>query len=142
MYNVSQDGDKRWHTGNHKREKSSEEFTESPLDKCHWESDRPLDNTADNWKYVGRCLSQERFGRSSAKIRWIYMRIICMYVFIHIWHITYTCVIQVVTYTYAARRIVREHYGQFSKCHVCFCSLDSGDLKFETVRTNQQHICF
>ena len=32
--------------------------------------------------------------------------------------------------------------GQFSEFHVCFCGLDSGDLKFETVRTNKQHICF
>ena len=33
-------------------------------------------------------------------------------------------------------------YGQFSKFHVCFCGPDPGNLKFETVRTNQQHICF
>ena len=33
-------------------------------------------------------------------------------------------------------------YGQFSKYHVCFCGLDPGNLKFETVRTNKQHICF
>ena len=33
-------------------------------------------------------------------------------------------------------------YGRFSKFHVCFCGLDSGNLKFETVRTNKQHICF
>ena len=33
-------------------------------------------------------------------------------------------------------------YGQFSKFHVCFCGLDPGNLKFETVRTNKQHICF
>ena len=33
-------------------------------------------------------------------------------------------------------------YGQFSKCHVCFYGLDYGNLKFETVRTNKQHICF
>ena len=31
-------------------------------------------------------------------------------------------------------------YGQFSKCHVCFCGLDSGNLKSETVRTNKQHL--
>ena len=34
------------------------------------------------------------------------------------------------------------HYGQFSKLHVCFCGLDAGNLQFETVRTNKQHICF
>ena len=33
-------------------------------------------------------------------------------------------------------------YGQFSKCHVCFCGLAPGNLKFGTVRTNRQHICF
>ena len=33
-------------------------------------------------------------------------------------------------------------YGQFSRFHVCFCGLDPGNLKFETVRTNKQHICF
>ena len=32
-------------------------------------------------------------------------------------------------------------YGQFSKFHVCCFGLDSGNLKFETVRTNKQHIC-
>ena len=33
-------------------------------------------------------------------------------------------------------------YGQFSKIHVCCCGLDPGNLKFETVRTNKQQICF
>ena len=33
-------------------------------------------------------------------------------------------------------------YGQFSKFHVCYCGLDSGNFKFETVQTNKQHICF
>ena len=28
------------------------------------------------------------------------------------------------------------------KFHACFCGLDPGNLKFETVRTNKQHICF
>ena len=32
--------------------------------------------------------------------------------------------------------------GQFSEFHACFCGLDPGNLKFETVRTNKQHICF
>ena len=40
------------------------------------------------------------------------------------------------------RLITLTHYGQFSKVHVCFCGLDPGNLKFETVRTNKQHICF
>ena len=34
------------------------------------------------------------------------------------------------------------YYGQFSKFHVCLCGLDPGNLKFETVRTHKQHICF
>ena len=33
-------------------------------------------------------------------------------------------------------------YGQFSKLHVSFSGLDPGNLKFETVRTHKQHICF
>ena len=33
-------------------------------------------------------------------------------------------------------------YGQFSKFYVCSCGLDPGNLKFETVGTNKQHICF
>ena len=33
-------------------------------------------------------------------------------------------------------------YGKFSKIQVCFCGLDPGNLKFETVRTNKQHVCF
>ena len=31
----------------------------------------------------------------------------------------------------------RFEHGQFSDCHVCFCGLDPGNLKFETVRTNK-----
>ena len=34
------------------------------------------------------------------------------------------------------------YYGQFSKLHVWFCGLDSGNLKFEKVRTNKQHLFF
>ena len=40
------------------------------------------------------------------------------------------------------RRTADWPYGQFSRFHVCFCGLDPGNLKFETVRTNKQHICF
>ena len=39
-------------------------------------------------------------------------------------------------------RVVAPFYGQFSKCHFSFCGLDPGNLIFETVRTNKQHICF
>ena len=41
-----------------------------------------------------------------------------------------------------ARRQAGRSHGQFSEFHVCFCGLDPGILKFETVRTNKQHICF
>ena len=34
--------------------------------------------------------------------------------------------------------MIMHHYGQFSKSHVCFCGLDPGNLKVETVRTNKQ----
>ena len=37
---------------------------------------------------------------------------------------------------------IANYYGQFSKFHVCNCGLDPGNLKFETVRTHKQHICF
>ena len=33
-------------------------------------------------------------------------------------------------------------YGKFLEFQNCFCGLDPGNLKFETVRTNKQHICF
>ena len=33
-------------------------------------------------------------------------------------------------------------HGQFSEFQACFCGLDSGNLKFETVRTHKQHVCF
>ena len=33
-------------------------------------------------------------------------------------------------------------YGQFSKYQNYFCGLDPCNLKFETVRTNKQYICF
>ena len=55
-----------------------------------------------------------------------------MYMYIHI----YICVCPLWGLVGA------QEYGQFSKCHVCFCGLDPGNLKFETVRTNKHHICF
>ena len=33
-------------------------------------------------------------------------------------------------------------YGQFSEFQICFCGLDPGNLKFETVRANRQRMCF
>ena len=38
--------------------------------------------------------------------------------------------------------VLLDAYGQFSTFHACFCGLDPGNLKFETVRTHKQHICF
>ena len=38
--------------------------------------------------------------------------------------------------------VERVDYGQFSKFQLFFCGLDPGNLKFETVRTNKQRICF
>ena len=56
----------------------------------------------------------------------------------------YTCIHNV--YAYIERDVYSMHdclmYGQFSKFHVCFCGVDPGNLKFETVRTHKQHICF
>ena len=37
---------------------------------------------------------------------------------------------------------IADVYGRFPKFHVCFCGLDPDNLKLETVRTNEQHICF
>ena len=36
----------------------------------------------------------------------------------------------------------RNVYGQFSEFQICFCGPDPGNLKFETVRTHKQRICF
>ena len=59
---------------------------------------------------------------------------------------TYVSKVQSVPFNHfeAARPDVQDglQYGQFSKCHACFCGLDSGNLKFETARTSNQHICF
>ena len=61
-----------------------------------------------------------------------------MYVYAYIYIYIYIY-IHIHTYTYICSRL---GYGQFSKSHACFCGLDSGNLTFETVRTNTQHICF
>ena len=54
---------------------------------------------------------------------------------------TYTYTI-IYSYMILVDYISCQYYGQFSEFNVCFCGLDSGNLKFETVRTNKQHICF
>ena len=55
------------------------------------------------------------------------------------------CIIEHVC-TFLSQPTLSQHsnppYGKLSKFHVCFCGLDSGNLKFETVRTDRQHICF
>ena len=42
----------------------------------------------------------------------------------------------------ALDKVALDKFGQFSKLHVCFCGLDPANLKFETVRTHKQRICF
>ena len=81
---------------------------------------------------------------------------ICIYIYIYIYitwvftegpHIPYLskfirtgrCLRQCVD---TGMRTDADPHGQFSKFHVCCCGLDSGNLKFETVRANKQHICF
>ena len=87
--------------------------------------------------------------------------ILCMYIYIYVY--THTCIYVYICKTPRenAQRIEsvprgvlpvqdglrRERpspmeYGQFSKFNVCFCGLDSGNVKLETVRTHRQHICF
>ena len=39
-------------------------------------------------------------------------------------------------------RHFQQYYGKFSKFQICFCGLDPGNLRFETVQTNKQRICF
>ena len=63
---------------------------------------------------------------------YIYIYTDISHTYTHVTHVTH------VTHAYAHTYI----YGQFSKFHACFCGLDSGNLKFETVRTHKQHICF
>ena len=33
-------------------------------------------------------------------------------------------------------------YGHFSEFQMCFCGLDPGNLKSETVRAHKRHVCF
>ena len=71
--------------------------------------------------------------------------IIIMIVIIIIISSSSSSMITIVIASFAWVRPLRStsaQYGQFSKFHVCFCGLDSGNLKFETVRTNLQHIYF
>ena len=64
------------------------------------------------------------------------MYIMCMSVYIYVHHVRCDFV------AHSVECQLCKGYGQFSNFHVCFCGLDPGNLKFETVRTNQQHICF
>ena len=70
-----------------------------------------------------------------------------VYIFIYIYIHTYIhaymhTYVYVYVYVSIALSNYLSSYGQFSEFHICFCGLDSGNLKFETVRTNKQHICF
>ena len=87
---------------------------------------------------------------------------VCMYIYIYMYIHVYT---HIYTYAYAYTHT----YAQQARCwsdppfqirrgppagrphaptvsltnkHVCFCGRDPGNLKFWTVRTNKQHICF
>ena len=51
-------------------------------------------------------------------------------------------IINLVDYTNLETRLYYIAYGQFSNVHDCFCGLDPGNLKFETVQTRKRHICF
>ena len=61
-----------------------------------------------------------------------------MYIYIYI----YICIYTNVSIGGGRSTHSPRGYGQLSKCPVSFCGLDSGNLKFETARTNKQHICF
>ena len=73
-----------------------------------------------------------------------------IYIYIYIYNTLIYCSMYVCIYIYIyiyrererEREMYKVIYGQFSEFHVCFCGLDPGNLKFETVRTNKQHICF
>ena len=82
---------------------------------------------------------------------------VCIYIYIYISIYIYIYIyIQSYTYTHSILRRQAglqspkvggfrskpRRYGQFSEFHVCCCGLDPGNLKFETVRTHKQHICF
>ena len=66
---------------------------------------------------------------------------ICMYVYIYIYMYSWCCACELPGLPSAVGASAGR-YGQFSKFHVCFCGLDPGNLKFETVRTHKQHMCF
>ena len=70
-----------------------------------------------------------------------------IYIYIHVYTYIY---IYIYTHTHLSLSLslyiyIYIHvclYGQFSELHVCVCGLDPDNLKFETVRTHKQHICF
>ena len=66
----------------------------------------------------------------------------CIYIYIHILAMITNIYIYIYIYIYIHTLYTQVHYGQFSEFQVCFCGLDPGNLKFETVRTNMQHMCF
>ena len=67
----------------------------------------------------------------------------CIYIYTHIYIYIYIYIyIERERERYTSRVIIHVTYGQFTQFHVCFCGLDPGNLKLETLRTNKQHICF
>ena len=67
-----------------------------------------------------------------------------LYIYIYHYYITCYMLYSILYYiTVPVGGLLRgPNYGQFSKSHVCFCGLDSGNLRFETVRTHKQRIYF
>ena len=53
----------------------------------------------------------------------------------------YYVMLSIVTYNNIVLLSI-SYYGKFSNNHVCFCGLDPGNLKSETVRTYKRHVCF
>ena len=76
-------------------------------------------------------------GRGEAHVHTVSI-CMCIYIYIYMYNVyIYIYMHVVLGYGYAMLS-----YGQFSKCHVCFCGQDPGNLKFETVRTTKQHTYF
>ena len=93
----------------------------------------------------GNCQSPRRCGASRRKH--LRRRSMCIYMYIYQVLLVYRPALALPRLrkpfeSSGDGRVGRQEYGQFSEFHVCFCGLDSGTLKLETIRTNKQHICF
>ena len=81
------------------------------------------------------CKSRESVQRSSAIIIIIIIMIIEIVIIFVIMSIMLIMLIMINEATNNNNTV------SFQDSHVCFCGLDPGNLKFETVRTQKQHIC-